>query len=184
MDNILTAVRKEMGDVMELVGKDILRRRSIFAINRFVQDIKVEAYDSVMTLKELASISAPDSQNLLIKPWDETVLKDIEKAIHKSDLGLSPVVDKNMIRVNIPPLTGEQREELAKLVDQKAESGRIMVRQVRSNQKDKVEGKKGEPGVSEDDIHQTMAESQKIVDETINKINELSESRKKEITTL
>jgi len=184
MDNILKQAREDMDEVVLLAQDDINSVRAGRAKPSIVQDLKVEAYDSIMTLKEVASISAPDPHNLIIKPWDETVLAAIEKAIHKSDLGLSPVVDKNMVRINIPPLTGEQRNDLAKLVDQKAESARVMIRQVRSAAKEKVDSQKGGPGISEDDVHQARQDLQEMTDNITGQINELAETHKKEITTL
>lgn len=149
-----------------------------------VQDIKIEAYGSFLTLKELANISAPDPQNLVINPWDANVLENIAKGIQKAGLGFNPVVDKNIIRIHIPLLTGEQRVEMTKLVDQKAESARIMLRQVRTQGKDKVENKKGAPGVSEDDIHESLEDLQKMTDDYIAKINQAAAERKQEITSL
>jgi ribosome recycling factor len=184
MDKILSQTREQMDEVLALAQDDIGSVRVGRAKPAMVQDIKVQAYGSSLTLKEVANISATDPQNLIIKPWDENVLEDIEKGIQKSGLGLNPVVDKNMIRIHIPPLTSEQREEMAKLVDQKAESARVMVRQVRTTAKDKIESEKGKPGVSEDDVHNHRENLQKMTDEFIEKINTITKERKEELTSL
>jgi len=184
MDNILADIKTQMEDVLSLSGDDINSVRVGRAKPALVEKVKVSAYGSRMEVRELGSISAPDPQSLVVKPWDKTVLEAVQKAIFEASLGLNPVVDGDLIRINIPPLTTEQREELSKLIDQKAESARVMVRQVRTSGKDKIESQKGEAGVSEDDIHNTLKELQELTDDYIAKLNELAEDRKKEVTTL
>lgn len=184
MDKILNDIYSQMDEVVSLAKEDINAVRVGRAKPSLVENVLVEAYGTKMHIKELASISAPDPHSLFVKPWDEGILGNIAKGIMAAALGLSPVVDKNMIRINIPSLTGEQREELAKLVDQKAESARVMVRQVRSAGKVRIESEKGKPGISEDDIHNATISLQSLTDRHTAKIDEIAEEHKKDITTL
>src|SRR5690606_33573128 len=105
---------------------------------------------------EVATISAPDPHMLTIVPWDQSVLEGIQKAIMSSQQGINPIADGKMIRISIPALTGEKRQELVKQVAQKIESGRQMLRNERVDIKKKIEGQKGDAGVSEDDIKQEL----------------------------
>ncbi len=180
----MNKAKQDMEEVLSLAKDDINSVQVGRAKPSVVEEIKVTVYGSRMRLKELASISAPDPHSLLVKPWDTNILEDIQKGIQIANLGLNPVVDSTIIRISIPPLTSEQRQEKAKLVDQKAESAKVMARQVRTASKEEIEGKKGSSGVSEDDIHLSMIELQKITDEYISQITQFAENRKKEITTL
>jgi ribosome recycling factor len=184
MDTIVNQAKEEMTGVLELTQEDINSVRAGRAKPSLVEEVKVEAYGTKMRLKELASVNTPDPQSLVIKPWDGSVLEAIRKGIMQANIGLNPVVDSNLVRINIPPLTGEQRQDLVKLVDQKAESGKVMVRQVRMSNKTKIESRKGEPGVSEDHIHQGLENLQQLTDEFIKRIEQVADEKKEEITTL
>ena len=132
-------------------------------------------------LRELAAITAPDSHSLVVSPWDKTILEKIERAVNTSDLNLHALVDNELIRINIPPLTEENRRELVKLVGQKLESGRKLIRQARVELKKQIEELRGKPGVSEDDIKKWLDELQKLIDETTEKIEELGKTKEQEL---
>lgn len=178
-----TKANQQLDKVIGLIQEDLNSIKTGRAKPSLIEDLKVkDAYPgTVMELKELASISAPDSQQLLVKPWDAGVLSALEKAIAQSDLGLNPVVDNDLIRIKIPALTGERREELIKLVWQKIESGRVLVRQVRSDIKEEIESQEGEAGVSEDDIHVWLEQLQKIIDEYTDKLEKIGQSKETEL---
>lgn len=146
--------------------------------------IKVASYDSTLKLQELASVTAPDSQTLLITPWDKNVTDDIVRSLSIGDLGLNPQADGESIRINIPPLTGERRMELTKLVDKKVESGKVLLREERGRIKKEIDDHKGQPNVSEDDIHRAIAELDKKTHEWETKIDSAGEDKKKELMTL
>lgn len=174
-----------MDEVVELVTEDLMSVQTGRAKPALVEDVKVEAYEgSVSLVKELASITAPDPQSILIKPWDPSVVKKIETAIQKSDLQLSPVVDNDQVRISIPALTEERRQELVKVIKQKVESGKAMIRQVRLEMKKEIDKSKDEDGVSEDDIHQMYDRLQEQIDGFNKNLDEMESKKEKELLSL
>ena len=173
-----------MEEVLALIEDDLKSVKTGRAKPSLVEDLKVEVYESKMTLKELASITALDPHQLIVSPWDKTVLKVIETAINSSPLNLSAVVDNDIIRIKIPPLTEETRKDLVKLVNQKLESGRRLVRQVRNEAKKEIEDQKGQPGVSEDHIKDWLENLQKLSDEVNDKIDKLGKFKETELMTI
>ncbi len=180
----IDACREEMSAVIEVVGEDLSTIKTGRARPDFIAQVQVESYGTRMPLIELANITTPDPQLLVVTPWDESVIENIEKAIASSDLNLSPVVDGNIIRIAIPALTEERREEMVKLVKQKLESGRVLLRQARQETKRNIEGMKGESGVSEDDIHLLLGELDKLMEEYSKKIERLGEVKEEELRTI
>ncbi len=145
-------------------------------------NVLVTAYGGAsMQLRELAAIAAPDASLLTVQAYDPGVITDIEKAIQISNLGLNPVVDQQLIRLSLPPLTEERRQQLAKLVDQKIEEAHVAVRNQRSDSKKDIEGQKDEAGISEDDISRERDELQKIVEEFNVVIEQIGEDKKAEL---
>ena len=183
-EDLIALAKEEMQAVIEVVIGDLAVVKTGRAKPDLLEHVQVEAYETRMSIIELATISAPDPHVLIVQPWDESIIRNIEKAIAISDLHLNPVVDGNIIRIPIPVLTEERREELVKLVDQKMESGRLLLRQTRQEIKKKIEGQKGKPGVSEDDIHRLMEELEKTTDEFMEKIEELGERKREELRTV
>ena len=146
-----------------------------------VEEVKADAYGSQMTIKELASISAPDSHQIIISPWDKSLVEMIAKAINSADLNLNGVVDGDVVRINIPPLTGETRRQLIKLVKQKIESAKVMVRQVRASAKKEIESQKDDGGVGEDEIRTQLDELQKSVDDCEKRLDEMGKDKEEEL---
>lgn len=146
--------------------------------------ILVESYGSTMALMELASVTAPDPQTLVIAPWDKSVMEDIAKGLSKSDLNLNPQVSGDIIRIVIPALTGERRQELAKLVDKKVESAKVLLRDERGRIKKEIDAQKGDAGVSEDDIFNAVAELDKKTKDWESRIEEAGEGKKKELLSV
>ena len=184
MNQLLEEFQTQAQEVLQLAEQDLRSVKTGRAKPALVEDVKVEAYNTRMTLKELASITAPSPKQINVSPWDKSLLEVIEKALASSDLNINPVVDNDLIRINIPPLTQEIREELVKLVRQKLESARAMLRQARSETKTQIEAKKGESGVSEDDIHRYLEELQKVTDEFMEKLDELEKAKESELMTV
>jgi len=182
MEEILTQAKEQMEEAVELLASDLKTVKTGRAKPSLIEDLTVKAYnDQSMTLKELASISASDPHCLVVSPWDKNILKDIEKAIAVSELQLSPVIDGDLIRVKIPPLTEETRRDLVKLVNQKIESGRQLIRQVRNESKKEIEDLEGQSGVSEDDLHRWLEELQQLVDQYSQKLEDLGQQKEKEL---
>jgi len=146
-----------------------------------VERLHVEYYGSPTPLIQLASISVPESRSLMIRPFDATSLKAIERAIQASDLGLTPNNDGKVIRLNLPPLTEERRRELVKLVHHRAEESRVVLRNIRRDLIKDLREFEEEKLISEDDLKQGEEELQKITDRYIEEINTVSQRKEKEI---
>jgi len=185
LETVFTNGQKKMGEVIELVKEDLAGVHTGRAKPALVEGILVEAYEGTkLEIRELASISAPDSHSLVIKPWDANVLEGTAKAIQDSGLQLSPVVDKDIVRIKIPALTEERRQELVKLIKQKLEAGRAMLRQVRIEMKREIDNQKDEAGVSEDDIHGMYKQLQELMDEYNEKLEKMEKEKESELMTI
>ncbi len=167
--------------VLGVVTGDMATIRTGRAKPDLVSGIEVLAYGQRMKLFELASVTAPDPTTIMISPWDKSVLKDIEKAILVSEVQLTPNVSSDIIRINIPPLTTERRNDFVKLLHQKVESGHVMARQVRQEIKEEIDRLKKEEGVSEDDIDRLLEQLQKVLDEYMGKIDMMAKKKEGEI---
>ncbi len=146
-----------------------------------VEGLEVEYYGTPTPLKQLASISVPEPRLIVIQPWDKSCIKDVEKAILKSELSLTPNNDGSVIRLNIPPLTEERRQELVKFVRKKAEEGRVAVRNLRRDVNDRLKKMEKESEISEDMYYSAQEKIQKMTDEHINELDKIAEAKEKEI---
>jgi ribosome recycling factor len=146
-----------------------------------VEGLHIDYYGTPTLLKQLASISAPDAHLLIIQPWDVTAIVEIEKAIMKSNLGITPSNDGKIVRLSVPQLSIERRQELAKVVHKMTEEGRVSLRTVRRDAKEALEKSEKDKLISEDDKFRGIDELQKLVDKYIAKIDELLKNKEKEI---
>ncbi len=149
-----------------------------------VENIQVEAYDTKTKLIELASITTPETRQILIQPWDKSIIKEISQAIASSSLGLTPQVDGQVIRVNLPQLTEERRKELIKLMNGILENARVQVRNIREDVNKGLRNQEKEGKISEDQLFAAQKELQKIVDGFNEQIKKLGEIKEKEIMTI
>lgn len=179
-----SALKQDAEKLIEVFASDLATIRTGRAKPSLVENIEVQAYGSMMKMLEVASITAPDSASIVIKPWDKSVLKDIEKAISISDLHIPPVNDGEQIRLNIPPLTGERRQELIKLVAQKKHAALDMLRDIRTKYKKMVDNQKGQAGISEDDIKRDLEALQKHTEEFTTKLEDRAQVKEKELSEL
>lgn len=172
--------------VLDVINGDLSTIRTGRARSDLVSrlPILVHSYSSTLTLQELASISTPDSQTILISPWDKNVVEDIIRGIAKSDLNLSPTADGDSVRISIPLLSQERRLELVKMVDKKVEAGKVLLREERQRMKKDIDMTKRQPGVSEDDIRRAVEELDKKTREWEEKIDGAGVAKKKELTIL
>lgn len=177
----LEPMKRDADKMLQVFGGDLDTVRTGRARPSLVENILVDAYGTKMKLLELATINAPEVTQILIKPWDVSLLSSIGTAITVSGLNLSLVVDGQQIRISIPPLTGERREELAKIVSQKKHMAEEMLRDIRTKYKKQIDGQKGQPGVSEDDITRDLVSLQKLTDEYVKKITDLAGGKEKEV---
>lgn len=174
-------IRQKYNKVIEVVDGDMETVRVGGAKPSMVENLSVEAYGTRMKLLEVASISAPDSTQLVIQPYDKGVIHNIEKAFADSDLHLTPNVNGTIIRIIFPPLTEEKRLDLAKLVNQKLESGKMLLRQARGELKEATEKQKGQAGISEDDIDQQLEELEKETGAYSARLEALSRAKTQEV---
>ncbi|MFH1244402.1 MAG: ribosome recycling factor [bacterium] len=183
-DVILDRLKLRLEATLEVVRKDLGSVRTGRAKPSLVEDVKVEAYGVVMTIKELATISAPDTSLILIAPWDKGLVAAISTGIQKAGLNIQPIVDGDTVKISIPSLTQERREELVKLVHQKIEAGRVMVRGVRTEIKEEIEAQEGEAGISEDSIKMWLSTMQKTIEEYMTKLDAIAQEKEKELMAL
>jgi ribosome recycling factor len=183
-DVILANLQSRLDQAIEVVKKDLATVRTGRAKPSIVEDVKAEAYGTYMTLRELATISAPDPTLITVSPWDKSLVSAVSAAINKAGLNLNAVVDGDVIKIAIPALTQERRAELVKIVHQKIESGKVMIRQIRTEIKEAIEAQEGESGVSEDSVKAWLASMQKSVDATIATLETVGDDKEKELLTL
>ncbi|MBW2142817.1 MAG: ribosome recycling factor [Deltaproteobacteria bacterium] len=180
-DEILSELRDNMAKSVDSLKKDFNRIRTGRASTALLDGIKIDCYDTRMPLDQVSSISVPESRLIVIQPWDQTIIGDIEKGILKSELGLTPMNDGKIIRVSIPPLTEERRKELAKLARKMAEDNKISIRNHRREANEMFKELKTEKEISEDEMHKAYNDVQKITDEFIKKIDEITAEKEKDI---
>jgi ribosome recycling factor len=144
--------------------------------------VRVDAYGDKMPLKEVANISAPEARLVVIQPWDKALIGEIEKAIQTSELSLNPSNDGKVIRINIPPLTGERRKELVKQAKAQAEQGRVALRNIRREGNEELKKLLKDSAITEDEEKKTTEELQKLTDKYVAEINKTVEEKEKEMT--
>ncbi len=178
-NQILNDSESKMKKAVESTKRDFSTVRTGRASAALVENIKVEYYGSLVPLNQVANISTPDSRTLEMKPWDPQALMEIEKALQKSDLGISPNNDGKVIRLSMPPLTEERRKEFVKLVHKHAEGGRVAIRSIRQDANKALDHMKKE--IAEDDFKKFHERIQKMTDLYTQEIGKLSEHKEKEI---
>lgn len=180
-DEILSELREKMNKSISALKKEFLRLRTGRASTALLDGIKVNCYESQMPIDQVASVSIPESRLITIKPWDQSIIKEIEKSILKSELGLTPMNDGKIIRISIPPLTEERRKELAKLAKKMAEDAKIAVRNHRRDANEMFKELKNEKELSEDEMYRAQDEVQKITDDYVAQIDTINSEKEKEI---
>ncbi|HOJ00845.1 MAG TPA: ribosome recycling factor [Anaerolineaceae bacterium] len=172
---------KRMKSAVQTLEEDLSGIRTGRASPALIERLSIEYYGSPVPLMQLATISVPEPRQLLIKPFDATSIKDIEKAILASDLGLTPLNDGKIIRLNIPPLNEQRRVELTKLVGNRCEDSRIAIRNVRRDIIKDLRDFEKEKLISEDDLKRGEEELQKLTDKMISEVDSIGEQKEKEI---
>ena len=179
----LSKLNKQGEDTKEWFKKEISSLRTGRATPALVDGVIVNSYGARTPLKQLASISVEDARTIRITPWDTGVLKDIEQAISASDLGAQPIADKQSIRIALPDLTEERRNSLTKLLSEKLEKAKITLRQERDGIWKDIQEKERAGEISEDEKFRLKDELQKIIDEASKNLSEISDAKKKEISS-
>jgi len=172
---------ERMDAALEVLKKDFASIRTGRASLSLLDGIMVEYYGTTTPLQQLASLSIPDPRQIAIQPWEQRIIPEIEKAIMKSDLGLTPSNDGKVIRIMIPALTEERRKQLVKVVKKRAEEARVAIRNIRRDTNEELKRLEKQEHMSEDDAKKFHAEIQKLTDSCIAKIDEVLAHKEKEI---
>jgi len=178
---VIMEMAEKMGNSLEAYRTDLTRIRTGRASLSLLDGIKVEAYGSSMPLNQVGTLTIPESRQIVIQPWDPQVMSGIEKAILKSELGLTPINDGKVIRINIPQLTEERRKELVKIVKKIAEEYRVAIRNHRREAIDALKKQKKNKEISEDEQFKLQDEAQKETDSYIAKIDEVAAEKENEV---
>ena len=177
----LKEVEGKMQKTVEVIKREFGEIRSGRANPKLVEAIRVDSYGTPTLLKNIATITVPEARLLVINPWDPNSLKTIEKAILESNLGITPIIDGKILKLVIPALSEERREELIKLTKKIAEEGRISIRTVRREAKEDIRRMEKEKKISEDERYRLEDELQKLTDKYIEEIGRVLEGKEKEL---
>ena len=180
IDEILQRTRERMEARVESFRRELAGIRAGRATPALLDKIRVDYYGTPTPINQLATITAPEPRLLVVQPWDKSVIGEIERAIAKSDLGVNPSSDGQVIRIALPPLTEETRNELVKRVRKLAEDERVAVRNLRRQANEELKELEDQ-GVSEDEIRRAQERVQELTDRTIDRIDELLAVKEKEI---
>ena len=183
LKEIVREITDKMDKTVEATHREFLTVRTGRASTALVEGVQVNYYGTPTPLKQLATLSTPDPKLIVIQPWDASLLKEIEQALIQANLGIMPTNDGRVIRLGIPQLTKERREELAKVVRKIAEDGRISIRTARHHAIEQVRKEK-DKAVSEDEVFTAQDEIQKLTDKHISKIDEILKQKEKEVLEL
>jgi ribosome recycling factor len=181
IDEVMADVRERMVKSVDALQEDLLAIRTGRASPALVERLSVEYYGTIMPLNQLASIAVPEPRLLVIRPWDASALAEIERAIQKSDLGLTPMNDGKLIRLNIPRLTEERRRDLVKMVARRVEEAHVSIRNLRRDALQDLKDYEKEKMISEDDYYEGRDKVQELTDKFIEKIDEIGRRKEAEI---
>lgn len=178
---IIDKIKPEIEKTISFFENEMRKIRTGTASPSIVEDIMVDCFGQNLPLKQLGAISLSGSRQIIIQPWDKSYLESIEKAINRSDIGINPIVDKNIIRLNMPSLTGELRESLLRVLSEKQEESRKTIRKWREEAWREIQEKCKDGEIREDDKFKAKNDLQKLVDEYNEKIKEIGDRKKKEL---
>ncbi len=178
---VLTEAEERMKKSVQVTSHELAVLRTGRASPAIFDGIRVEYYGSPYEIRELATITVPDARTIVIDPWDKQMLEPIRKAIMQSPLGLNPVNDGKLLRISLPPLTEERRRELLKVVNQRAEQGKIAIRNIRKDALEELRKLDKQPGISEDMLRRAREELDKVTDRYTQEIEKLRKAKEKEV---
>jgi len=181
LEGIYKEVEAKMQSSVDVFKKDLNTIRTGRASLSLLDGITVDYYGTPTPLNQLATLSVPESRLITIQPWDQSVIGAVEKAILKSDLGLTPVNNGKLVRIAIPPLTEERRKDLVKIVKKYSEECKIAVRNVRRDGNESLKELEKKKEITEDDLYKSQNKIQEVTDGYIKKIDEITEKKEKEI---
>ena len=181
VEEIFEDLKDRMGKSIESLKREYSRLRTGRASISLLDGIRVSYYDTPTPLNQMASLAVPEPRLIVIQPWDKTAIEDIEKAILKSELGLTPINDGKVIRISIPPLTEERRKELVKVARKMSEENKVAIRNIRRDANEMLKDLKKEKEITEDDLFRSQEEVQKATDQFISQVDELCAAKETEI---
>ena len=184
MQTVIKDLEARMQTAVDLLAREFSGVRTGRANTALLDGVRVEAYGALTPISQMASLSVPDPKTLVIQPWDASQIGNIEKAIHKSDLGITPSSDGKVLRLTMPTLTEERRKQLAKTVGKFAEDARVAIRNVRRDANEKLKAMAKDKHVSQDDERRGHDTIQKTTDKFTAKVDELAKKKEQEILSM
>ena len=181
IDDVLAAAETKMGRAIEALGRDLGAVRTGRASPALLEHVRIDYYGVPTPLNQMATISTPEARLLVVQPWDRAALASIEKGILKSDLGLNPTSDGNVIRLAIPPLSEERRREMVKMVGKRVEGGKIELRNLRRDAMSELKNLEKNKEISQDDQRRASTQLQKITDGFVEQTDKLGKDKEKEL---
>jgi ribosome recycling factor len=181
LETVYSSVKTKMHKTLELLSNELAKIRASRPNPAILDGVKVEYYGALTPLRSLASISVPDPKQIVIQPYDRNALVEVERAITKANLGFNPVVEASLIRLPVPALTEERRQELVKLCHKLSEDARVAIRNIRRDANDEIKKLEKDKQISEDDSRAGTKKVQDLTDTEIKAIDQLFDKKKKEI---
>jgi len=181
MDALLKDTERKMDNAIDALKRDFQKVRTGRANPAILDNVMVEYYGNPTPLNQVGNISVPDPQMILVAPWEKTMLGEIEKAVQKADLGLTPQNDGNVIRLPIPPLTEERRKEMVKQIKKMGDNAKIPIRNVRREGNEKAKKMEKDKEISQDDMKQITDKIQDVTDDRVKKVDVLILEKEKEL---
>ena len=181
IEDIYQETRENMGKSVDDLKREFKKVRTGRASLSILDGIRVNYYGTPTPLNQMATLAVPESRLITIQPWDVSGIKEIEKAILKSDLGLTPSSDGKIVRIAIPPLTEERRKELVRVINKMSEEHKVAVRNIRRDANEMLKDLKKEGDISEDEAFKAQDQVQKITDDHINLVDQITKEKEKEI---
>ncbi len=178
---IIHDAEDKMKKSLEVMNQNFGSIRTGRANSSMVEHLKVDAYGTMMPMRQVANITIPEPRTILVQPWDPSMIKAVEKAINESDLAIPPIVDGKSIRLSIPALTRGRREEMVKIIHKLAEEGRVSMRSIRRDANDKIKVLEKDKSVAEDEGFKAQTEIQKATDRYIQMIDQAQASKEKDL---
>jgi ribosome recycling factor len=180
-DDILSQAWDRMKKSVEATARDLTRIRTGKATPSLLDGLRVDYYTNLVPISQTATISVPEPRMIVIQPWEKKMIPEIVKEIMKSDLGLNPIAEGNLIRLPIPPLNEERRRDLVKQVKNIIEDGRVAIRNIRRDANEQLKKAEKAGDISEDDMHRTTEKIQEATDQHISLLDEMLEAKEREI---
>lgn len=181
VDDLFGDAERRMQKAVEALKQDISSIRTGRASSALIERITVDYYGTPTPINQVASISVPDARLLVIQPWDRKLLTDIEKAIQKSDLGINPNNDGQVIRLAVPPLNEERRREMVKTLHKKLDEHKVAIRNIRRDTQDKFRDREKKKEISEDELKRSTDRLQKLTDRFVDEMDKVGKSKEQEI---